>query len=79
MEKKLKSYGIVSKIRDYCHVKIKVKRILKFNLYQKSTNISFVIYANMESIIEKIQTYHKNPGKLFHIKIKQTYTEVNEK
>ena len=63
MEKKLKSYEIVCIIRYYCHVKIKVKRISKFNLSQKSTNISFIIYTNMESILEKIQIYHKNPEK----------------
>ena len=36
-------------------------KILEFNLYQKSDKVPFIIYADLESIIEKIVGCKNNP------------------
>ena len=38
-------------------------KILKHNHGEKSIKVSFVIYANLESLLEKISTCHNNPKK----------------
>ena len=37
-------------------------KILKYNLGEKSMKNPFIIYADLESLLEKINTYH-NPKK----------------
>ena len=39
-------------------------KILKYNQGEKSMNIPFIIYANLGSLLEKINTGHNNPEKL---------------
>ena len=36
-------------------------KMLEFNKYQKSNKVPFVIYADLECIIEKIDGYKSNP------------------
>ena len=36
------------------------KNILKYNHEKKSMKVPFIIYANMESLLETIDTYHSN-------------------
>ena len=36
-------------------------KILEFNQYQKSDKAPFIIYANLECIIEKIDGFENNP------------------
>ena len=43
--------------------------ILKYNQGEKSMKVSFIIYANLESLLEKINTCHNNPGKSSKSKI----------
>ena len=38
-------------------------KILKYNHGEKFMKASFIIYADMESLLEKINTYHNNPEK----------------
>ena len=38
-------------------------KILKFNQYEKSDEASFIIYADLECIIEKIDGCKNNPEK----------------
>ena len=35
--------------------------ILKYNHGEKSMKVPFIIYANMESLLEKMSTCHNNP------------------
>ena len=35
--------------------------ILEFNQYMKSDKMSYIIYADIESLIEKIDEYANNP------------------
>ena len=47
-------------------------KILEFNEYQKSDKAySFVIYADLECLIEKFDGCQKNPEKLFTTKVGQ--------
>ena len=45
------------------------KCILKHNHGEKSIKIPFIIYADMDSLLEKIDTCHNNPGKSLTSKI----------
>ena len=44
-------------------------KILKYNQGEKSVKVPFVIYADLESLIEKMNTCHNNPEKSSTTKI----------
>ena len=44
-------------------------KILKYNHGEKSMEVPFIIYADLESLIEKMNTCHNNPKKLSTTKI----------
>ena len=53
-------------------------KLLVFNQYQKSDKASFIIYADLECIIEKIDGYKTNPGNLSTTKVSEdVYREKN--
>ena len=67
---KLKEHKNASKNHDYHYIEMpKEKSILKYNHGEKSMKIPFIIYANMESLLEKIDTCHDNPEKSSTTKI----------
>ena len=43
--------------------------ILKYNHREKSMKVPFIIYADLESLLEKMNTCHNNPEKLSTTKI----------
>ena len=53
----------VSKNHDYCYVEMPEEdnRILKYNHGEKSMTAPFVIYSDLEYLLEKISTCHNNP------------------
>ena len=53
----MKSHKKVCENKDFCNVIIPIKdtKILEFNQYQKSDKAPFIIYADLECIIEKIE------------------------
>ena len=55
-ENKLESHKKVCKNKDFFSLKIPSGniKILEFNQYQKSDKATFIIYADIESVIEKI-------------------------
>ena len=55
-EKKLKSHKKVCKNKNFCNIMMPSEdtKILEFNQYQKSDKSQFIIYADLECIIEKI-------------------------
>ena len=61
--KKLKSHKKVCENKDFCNVKMPFEdsKILKFNQYQKSDKAPFIIYADLECIIKKIDGCKNNP------------------
>ena len=62
-ENKLKKHYNVCKNHDYCNVEIPKEdnKILKYNHGKKSMKVPFVIYADVESLLEKMNTCHNNP------------------
>ena len=56
---KLKEHEIVCKIHDYCYIDIPEKS-LKYNHGEKAMKIPFIICADMESLLEKIDACHSN-------------------
>ena len=46
-------------------------KILEFNQYEKSGKAPFIIYADLECLIEKIDGCKNNPDNLFTTKVGQ--------
>ena len=70
-KEKLKKHGNVCENHDYCYVEMpeKYNKILKYNYGEKSVKVPFIIYADIESLLEKINTCHNNPEKSSTTKI----------
>ena len=68
---KLKKDEIVFKIHDYCYVEIpnEDNKILKYNHGEIYMKVPFIIYADLESLLEKMSSCHKNHEKSSTIKI----------
>ena len=62
-QKKLELDKKVCKNKDFCSVTMPSEdtKILEFNQYQKSDKAPFIIYADLECIIEKIDGCKNNP------------------
>ena len=63
IKNKLESYKNVCGNKDFCNVIMPSEdsKLLQFNRYQKSDKAPFIIYADLEYIIEKIDGYKNNP------------------
>ena len=70
-ENKLKKHKKVCENHDYCCVEMPEEdnKILKYNQGEKSMKVPFIIYADLESLIEKMNTCHNNPEKSSTTKI----------
>ena len=70
-ENKLKKHKKVCKNHDYCYVEIleEDNKILKYNHGEKSMKVPFIICADLESLLEKMNNCHNNPKKLSTTKI----------
>ena len=64
---KLESHKNACKNKDLCNVIMPSEdtKILEFNQYQKSDKSPFIIYADLECIIEKIDACKNNPENSF--------------
>ena len=62
-KKQLELHKKVSENEDFCNVIMPSEdtKILEFNQYQKSDKAPFIIYADLECIIEKIDGCKNNP------------------
>ena len=60
---KLKKLEHVCENHDYCYVEMPEEgnKILKYNHGEKSMRAPFAIYADLESLLEKMGTCHNNP------------------
>ena len=60
---KLKKHENVCKNQDYCYVEMlhEDNKIIKYNHGEKSMKVPFIIYADLESLLEKMSTCHNNP------------------
>ena len=68
---KLKKHKNVYENHDYFYVEMPEKdnKILKYKYGEKSMKVSFIIYADLESLLEKMNTCHDNPEKSSRTKI----------
>ena len=58
----------------FCNViKPSDTKILKFNQYRKSDKAPFIVYADLASLIERIDGCKNNPGKLFTAKVSKYF------
>ena len=66
-EKKLKKHERICKNHDFCHVKIpdEDNKILKCNSGEKSLKVPFIIYADLECLLKKINTCQNNSEKSY--------------
>ena len=66
-----KKHKKVCENHDYCYVEMpeKNKKILKYNHGEKSMKAPFIIYADLEPLLEKVNTCHNNPEKSSTTKI----------
>ena len=64
-ENKLKKHRKVCENHDYCYVEIPevYNKTLKYNEGEKSIRLPFNIIADLECLLEKMNTYHNNPEK----------------
>ena len=61
-ENKLKKHKKVCENLDYCYVEMPEEdnKILKYNHGEKSVKVLFIIYGDLESSLEKINTCNNN-------------------
>ena len=70
-KEKLKKHRNVCENHDYCYVEMPEEdnKILKYNRGEKSMKVPFIIYADLDSLLEKMNTCHNNPEKSSTTKI----------
>ena len=70
-ENKLKKHKNACENHDYCYVEMPEEhnKILKYNHGEKFVKVPFIIYADLECLLEKMNTCHNNPEKLSTKKI----------
>ena len=59
---KLKKHKIVCKNHDYCYAEMprEHNKILKYNHGEKPMKVPFIIYTDLEYLLEKMSTCHDN-------------------
>ena len=77
-KRKLKKHERICKDHDFCDMKMpdKYSKILKYNPGEQSLKIPFIIYADLECLIKKINTCKNNPNKSYTEKKQSTYHQV---
>ena len=68
---KLEAHKKICENHDYCHVEMPIKgnNTIKYNHGEKSMKLTFVIYADLECLLEKMSTCQNNPNKSSTTKI----------
>ena len=64
-ENRLRKHKKVCENHAYCYVEMpkEYNKILKYNQAEKPMKVSFIIYADLECLLEKMNTCHNNPEK----------------
>ena len=70
---KLEAHKKICENYDYCHAEMPTKdnNIIKYNQGEKSIKLPFVVYADLECLLEKISTCQNNPNE-------SSTTEINK-
>ena len=68
---KLEAHKKICENHDYCHVEMPIKgnNTIKYNHGEKSLKLPFVIYADLECLLEKMRTCQNTPNKSSTTKI----------
>ena len=62
---KLKAHEKICENHDYCNVEMPTKdNIIKYNQGEKSIKLPFVVYADLECLLEKMSMCQNNPNEL---------------
>ena len=63
-ENKLESHKKICENHDYCHVEMSTKgnNIIKYSHGEKSMKVPFIIYRDLECLLEKMSTCINNPN-----------------
>ena len=66
-KKRLKKHERICRDHDFCYLKMpdENNKFLKYLLGEKSLKHPFIIYADLECLLEKIDTCHNNPEKSY--------------
>ena len=70
-ENKLEAHKKICENHDYCHVEMPTKdnNIIKYNHGEKSMKVPFIIYTDLECLLEKMSTCINNPNESSTTKI----------
>ena len=70
---KLEAHKKICENHDYCHVEMPTKdnNIIKYNQGEKSIKLPFIIYADLECLLEKMDACYNNPKE-------SSTTEINK-
>ena len=70
-ENKLEAHKKICENHDYCHVEMPTKNnnIIKYNHGEKSMKLPFIIYADLECLLEKMSACINNPNESSTTKI----------
>ena len=70
---KFEAHKKICENHDYCHVEMPTKdnNTIKYNQGEKSIKLPFVVYADLECLLEKISTCQNNPNE-------SSTTEINK-
>ena len=62
---KLEEHKKICENHEYCHVEMpnEENEIIKYNQGEKSIKLPFIIYADLECLLEKMSTSYNNPEK----------------
>ena len=73
IKNKLEEHKKICKNHNYCHVEMpnEDNKIIKYNQGEKSMKLPFVIYADLEGLLEKMSTCYNNPKE-------SSTTEINK-
>ena len=68
---KLEAHKKICENHDYCHVEMPIKgnNIIQYNHGEKSIKMPFIIYADLECLLEKMDTCEHDPNKSSTTKI----------
>ena len=66
-KEKLKKHERICKGHDFCNIEMpdEDNKILKYNPGEKSLKVTFIIYADLECLLQKINTCQNNPEKSY--------------
>ena len=70
-ENKLNAHKEVCENHDYCSIEMPSNNLINYNKGEKSLKLPFIIYADLECLLEKISTCYNNPNLSSTTKINQ--------